>query len=415
MSFRKKELLLIRKIELSWRKAVKSLLPMGGISYGNKVEIFHDSDQAFLKMIEAIRRAKSTVYLETYIFAQDNIGRLFRDELLKAAERKVKISILYDYVGSYQLSRHFFEPLIRLGVEVLAFNPIWPWQKKGPLLFRDHRKILVIDEQEAFCGSANISEYYVGKLHGGRDYYRDSIAHIIGPAAKDLLGITLESIEMAMLSKSVDSGFKKPDDISLKEFLEKVFDGTPNKMDMRHGVIVQVLRSNTRRGLTHIQNSMEECLGRAVSHCYLTTPYFLPYKSLKKAIINAKRRGVDVRILTAGLPDVPLIRNASQHVYQQFLDEGIRIYEMWESNLHAKNATIDNFYSSVGSYNLDQWSFRRNLEVTVSIFDKTTAEDLRVQFLKDVEVAHEISAEKFARRSFWAKIVGFLSYLLFRL
>lgn len=388
---------------------------MGGISYGNKIEIFHDSDQAFQRMIEAIRSAQSSIYLETYIFAQDNIGRLFRDELLKAAKRNVKVSILYDHVGSYLLSRHFFEPLIKLGVKVLAFNPIWPWQKKGPLLFRDHRKILVVDEQEAFCGSANISDYYVGKLHGGRDYYRDSIAHIVGPAAKDLLAITLESLEMAMLSDSRDDGLIKAPDISFKQFFDKVFDGTPHKIDVRHGVIVQVLRSNTRRGLTHIQKSMEECLSRAVNHCYLTTPYFLPYKSLKNAIIEAKRRGVDVRILTAGLPDVPLIRSASQHVYQQFLDEGIRIYEMWTSNLHAKNATIDNFYSSVGSYNLDHWSFRRNLEVTVSIFDKGTAEDLRTQFLKDVERAHEISAEKFAERSFWAKVLGFFSYFLFRL
>jgi cardiolipin synthase len=124
--------------------------------------------------------------------------------------------------------------------------------------------------------------------------------------------------------------------------------------------LVQVLRSNTRKNLTHIQKSMEESTNRAVSYCYFTTPYFLPYGSLKKAITNAAKRGVDVRILTAGLSDVPLMRLASHHVYQSFLKHGVRIYEMHQKTLHAKIATIDGIYSSIGSYNLDHWSARRN-------------------------------------------------------
>ena len=114
--------------------------------------------------------------------------------------------------------------------------------------------------------------------------------------------------------------------------------------------MLQVLRSNTQKNLTHIQKSMEECIDRAVDYCYFTTPYFLPYGPLRRSIIHAAQRGVDVRILTAGLSDVPLMHYASRHVYQGFMSHGVRIYEMDQKTLHAKLSSIDGVYASIGSY-----------------------------------------------------------------
>jgi cardiolipin synthase len=179
--------------------------------------------------------------------------------------------------------------------------------------------------------------------------------------------------------------------------------------------LVQVLRSNSRRNLMHIQNSMEESTNRAVSYCYFTTPYFLPYGNLKKAIINASKRGVDVRILTAGLSDAPLSRLASHHIYQSFLEQGVRIFEMHKKTLHAKMATIDGIFSSIGSYNLDHWSARRNLEVNMSIIDSAIARELKAQFEKDLTLSLEVEGPVFATRSWIKKAICWLSYWLMRL
>jgi cardiolipin synthase len=410
---------IIKKVSLSWRKAMKFLLPLGGVSFGNTVKIFHKSDDAIEAMLDAIEQAKTSIYLETYIFSADKIGQKFRDALVKAANRNVKVTVLYDHVGSARLPKTFFAPLRAARGEVLVFNPIWVWRRRGPLLFRDHRKILVIDEACAFCGSANIGEDYAGDLHGGRSYYHDSVALVQGPAAKDLLEITLESIAETQLLPAPPINDEYA--IHLRQLSVKWF--IKNRFFVRHqtffaahqGVMVQVLRSNTRRNILHIQKSMEECLERAVSHCYLTTPYFLPSQSLQKSIIDAQLRGVDVRILTSGLPDVPLMSSASRHVYRKFLEAGIRIYEMNGTNLHAKNATIDDIYGSVGSYNLDHWSGRRNLEVTLSVFDNKIADELKNQFIQDLQMAQEVCPAKFMTRSWLTRLICWLAYHIIRL
>ncbi len=179
---------LFGKLKLSWRKAIARLIPLGGFSSHNSVKIFHDGDEAFLAIYNAFSRARDSIFVETYIFAPDRVGTWLRDALVDAAKRGVKVTVLYDYIGSPWLSHTFIAPMTAAGIKVLSFNPVWPWRRRGPLLFRDHRKIMVIDEEYAFCGSMNISDDYAGPIYGnGR--YRDSVAYVEGPAVKDLLAI----------------------------------------------------------------------------------------------------------------------------------------------------------------------------------------------------------------------------------
>jgi cardiolipin synthase len=413
--------LLLKKLKASWQKAFLNLIPFGGFSYNNSIEIFHSGDEAFGAIFKAIEQASKSIYVETYILAQDDLGLKFRELLIKAQNRGVLVTVLYDHFGSAKLSQSFLLPLLKSNIKVVVFNPIWPWRRHGPLLFRDHRKIIVIDEVIAFCGGMNISSDYAGP-NLGTNFYRDTTAQIIGPAVKDLLEITKESI----LESEFD---KNPEDLSqvvkskiidrskaIKLFFKRIF--SPEKFlepMEKTGVLIQVLSSNTRRNLNHIQKSIEESVNRAVSYCYFTTPYFLPSDGLRKALINAKKRRVDVRILTAGLSDIPLMRYASRHIYKSFLDENIRIYEMDKKTLHAKLATIDGIYSLIGSYNLDHWSARRNLEVSLAIIDKNTALDLKEQFKIDLLQAHEINKTKFFARSYFRRFICWLAYLLMRI
>ncbi len=382
-----------RKVFLNWKRAFTRLLPLGGASAGNRVTLYDDGDAAFFSIQDALRGAQKNIWLETYIFEPDALGTRIRNTLVDAALRGVHIIVLYDHFGSQRVTQSFWEPLLAAGGRVYAFNPIWPWRRKGPFLFRDHRKILIVDNRFGFCGGQNISVDYAGpKLGNGR--FRDTVIRLEGPSIKDLGKLFLAS---------------------LRETTGQVqnfeYDGPVHKED----IFIQVLGSNTRRNLHAIQRSMEVTLKRATRYCYFTTPYFMPYDNLRKAMIEAASRGVDVRILTAGLSDVPLMRMASQRVYGQFLKAGIRVYEMFDKTLHAKTATIDGVYGTVGSYNLDHWSARRNLEVNISIFDAGVARDLEKNFHQDLQLAREVTMANLNNRPWWLRIAQWFAYQLMRL
>lgn len=415
MSKRNNRAVFLRRLRVSWQKAFANFISLGRFSSPNDVVIFHDGDEAVQAIYDAILNAKKSIHIETYILAADRVGLGLQQVLIAAAVRGVKVVVLYDHFGSAGLPASFVSPMIAAGISVMAFNPIWPWRQRGPLLFRNHRKIIIVDEEIGFCGSMNISADYAGPRFGN-DRYRDSIARIVGPAVGDLLGITLESIAETTIShepwhisrvKVMDFRF------AIKLFLARLTSSEllPEKSESS-GALVQVLPSNMRKNLAHIQKSMEEAVNRAVNYCYFTTPYFLPQQGLRRALINARRRGVDVRILTAGLSDVPLMRYAGRHVFRSLLAKDVRVYEMTKKTLHAKLATIDGIYSSIGSYNLDQWSARRNLEVNISIIDRAIAIDQKNQFERDLELSEEIDKHEFFGRSLMRQFFCWIAYVL---
>jgi cardiolipin synthase len=180
------------------------------------------------------------------------------------------------------------------------------------------------------------------------------------------------------------------------------------------GVFVQVLQSNVPRNKLHIQKAIRVTLNNAMHHCYLTTPYFVPPQSLKRAMINAAKRGVDIRILTAGVSDVILVKLASQHVYSLLLRNGVRIYELFGSTLHAKTATIDGIYSSVGSFNLDTLSHYYNLEINLTILDHRMATQLEEQFSRDIQYCTEVTLEDLEARSALKRFIQWAAYHMLR-
>lgn len=382
-----------RRVIFNWEQAFSRLLSLGGTSFGNCVQVIIDGDESFLAKKQAIASAQYRVWMETYIFEPDSLGFAIRDELVSAALRGCEVILIYDYFGSSRVGSAFFAPLVQAGGRVFAFNPIWPWRRRGPLLSRDHRKILIVDDRVAFCGGMNISADYAGPKYG-TSRFRDTVISLEGPCIDDLAELFLASLrETSGEDRSFGRGAKR----------------------RQQGVLIQVLGSNTRRNLHAIQRSMEMTLRRATNYCYFTTPYFMPFDRLRKAMMSAAERGVDVRVLTAGLSDVPLMRMASQHAYGQFLKAGIRIYEMFDKTLHAKTATIDGVYGTVGSYNLDHWSARRNLEVNVSIWDPEIAQRLELDFRNDLLISREVIMSHWESRNWLSRIKHWFAYQLMRL
>jgi len=174
------------------------------------------------------------------------------------------------------------------------------------------------------------------------------------------------------------------------------------------------LESNVRNRL-NIQKGLNLALGCATKYCYISTPYFLPPEGLKNSLIEAANRGVDVRILTAGISDVPIVQAASKHVYNLLIRNGVKIYELYGQALHAKTVTVDGIYSSIGSFNLDTWSYYYNLEINLTTLDRKLARQLEIQFLKDLENAVEVTSSDLESKTILKQFTCWATYHLLHL
>ena len=376
----------------AWRKTLRLLRPLGAVSQGNTVRVLTDGDEVFEAMWAAITGAAHSVLLTTYILEPDRVGERTLLELERAAQRGCRVLLVLDAFGSHRISDARLDGLRRAGATVHSFNPIVRWSTPFSRLVRNHRKILVVDQVLAFCGGLNMAEEYAGPVHG-TGLFRDTCLALKGPCARDLAALVEGdgSAERARAPAAVGE------------------EAEPS------GSLVQILESHVRRHRRAIRKAMRLTLGRALERCYLSSPYFVPPKRLMRALQHAARRGVDVRVLTAGRSDVPLVHLASQHLYGRLLRVGVRIFELERRVLHAKTVTVDGVYASVGSFNLDYWSDRRNLEVSVTVLDRGAAATLEEQFRRDLEGAQEVLLAQWARRSWPQRVVCWLAYQILRI
>ncbi len=376
-----------------WEVIANMLLRFGGTSAGNSVEVYCDGDQTFEAMWNTIDSARTRVWHETYILEPDRVGTRTIEALAAAAKRGCRVRLLYDAIGSPRVTDAFLKPLRDAGGEIDRFNPLFTWKRKPGLLQRDHRKITVIDSHTTFTGGINTSEDYAGPRYG-RVTFQDCHARLCGPCVRDLAAVTVASLALVR-------------DVSRRE--------AGNRARRCGRTFVQVLASRGGLGRRALQRAMRLTVRHSVERCWITNPYFLPPQGMMRAMKKAAKRGVDVRVLTAGRSDVPIVRAASQHIYGELLKHGVRIFEYFNSTLHAKTMTIDGLYGTVGSFNLDTWSDKRNLEVNVGMIDAEVARALEEQFETNLKGAKEVVLDAWIKRSRWQRLIHWCAYQLMRL
>ena len=376
-----------------WRGTLRLLWPLGDVSRGNAVELLGDGDEVFEAMWAAIRGAERRVLFTTYILEEDAVGRRFQEELVAAAERGVTVSVVLDAFGSGDLPSGYVRALEAAGAEVHWFNPILRLRTRFSRLVRNHRKILVVDEELAFCGGMNASEDYAGERFGN-GLFRDAHLCLRGPCARDLADLHRASI--LQMRARPPAAFQRAD-------------------ERADGTLIQVLESNVRREQRAIQKALHLMLVRAVERVVLTSPYFVPPPRLVRDLVDAAERGVEVRVLTAGVSDVPAVTMASRHLYGRLLKAGVRVFEMQERTLHAKTAAVDGLFASVGSFNLDYISYRRNLEVTVAILDEAAASAVETRFEEDLALSDEVLLDAWRQRGRWERFRDWVAYRLLSL
>jgi cardiolipin synthase len=295
------------------------------------VELLEGGDQAYPRMLEAIGSARRRIHLEVYAFAPSGIGARFIDALGRAARRGVRVLVVIDGWGSARGGTAVVEQLRELGCEARIYN-------KLRALFigrfgRNHRKILLVDDEVAYLGGINIGDENLATGEGAdtRAGWADLALEIRGP-------------QCARLGQMIRREPRRPVDSSLTILLCGLGGGW------------------------RLRRRYLRAFAAARSRIHVAHGYFLPDPGVVRAISSAARRGVEVRLLLAGRSDVFLARAATRSLYRRLLASGVRIHEWTGSVLHAKVATIDGQRLLVGSFNLDPFSLA-NLEALVEVDD----------------------------------------------
>jgi len=369
---------------------------------GNKVTLLIDGPATYAAMFKAIANAKDHINLETFIFEDDEVGRKFADFLLQKRSEGVRVNLIYDSLGCLNTPAAFFQRLRDGGILALEYNPINPAKarEKWLLTHRDHRKILVVDGSVAFTGGVNISRVYssssVSREHRERridEAWRDTHVQIEGPAVAEFQKLFLET-----WARQKGPELPKRDYFPTLERegndLIEVVGSTPGQ-ENRITYIMYVA------AFTYAQNFI-----------HLTNSYFVPDEQTLEALTDAAKRGVDVKIILPAISDESPVFYAGRSHYRHLLKSGVKLYERRDTMLHAKTAVIDGVWSTVGSTNMDLWSFLRNDEVNAVILGRGFASQMELLFEKDIEDSHQIRLEQWKKRNFSERAKEWLARLL---
>lgn len=352
---------------------------------------WHGTGRSLLEAkLAAIAAAQSSVVMETFIFRDSDIGRQFREALTAAARRGVRVRLLVDGIGSYQLPRDYFGGLVESGGAMRWFNEL----RLRSFSFRDHRKLLIMDGRMAFVGGCNIAPEYCGD--GITTGWRDGGVSVQGEVA----GV-LEAEFDRQWERAVEQRWKFPTG------------GFSQQVRVECGAGVQVLFIKPGLGRNPLREALRQDLVRA-KDVAITSAYFLPSHRMRHHLAQAVARGARVRVLLAGKSDVPLMQCASRSLYRRLLNQGIEIWEYQPQVLHAKLIVVDDIVF-VGSSNLDPRSLRINFEIMLRIQDATLAVTARQQFDADLaQRATPITREALKHgRTWWQRLKQRFAYWLF--
>ena len=348
--------------------------------HGNRFTLLVDGAQFIPEMLGAIAGAKQSVWLEIYLFESGVVADRFIQALADAVQRAVQVKLLLDDFGAAGLSRYDRARLREAGVDLLFFNPI-RFRRLTENFARDHRKLLVVDERVAFTGGAGITDEFDPPGHP-EQRWRETVVRIEGPVVADWAALFCLEWNRQTPRKLV---CRPPSP-------EPPSGGSPGRVSIAQGLASQEIK----RALLKQIRSAERTV-------WLATAYFIPAWRIRRALRNAARRGVDVRLLLPGPhTDHPAVRHAGRRFYGRLLANGVRIFEYQPRFLHSKVFLCDDWVS-IGSSNLDRWNLRWNLEANQEIDDSEFAGEVRAMFEADFRDSVECRYAQWRRRPWSAR------------
>lgn len=375
-----------------------SMSPVRPWKSGHQLELLENGESFYPRVFESIRAAQREVLLETFILFDDKVGRELREVLIDAARRGVRVAVTVDGYGSPDLSEEFVHGLTEAGVQFLVFDPQPPLLGMRTNLFRRlHRKLVVIDERIAFVGGINFSLEHLAEF--GAAAKQDYAVQLEGPVVQDIHRFMLDAAGLEPLPP---------------RRLRLVQRAAPAEDSLDGAMVRFVTRDNTAHR-TDIEQQYLAALRGARRQVLIANAYFFPGYRVLRELRNAARRGVDVRLILQGEPDMAIAQIAGRTLYDYLLRDGVRVYEYCRRPLHAKVAVIDDEWVTVGSSNLDPLSLSLNLEANVVIRDARFAHHLRRRL---AELIHhhcrEMGPQHRPRPRWWQLTVGTVVFHVLR-
>ncbi len=367
----------------------------------NQITLLQNGEIYFQAIEAALDRAVNDIYLESYIFENDNTGRRIAEALKRAALRGVKTHMLIDGFGSSSFPKTMVDTLEAAGVIVLKFRPkTSPWTLRRRRLRRLHRKIVVVDRTIAFVGGINIIDDF--EIPGQTSMRFDYAVSVEGPL--------VEKIHDA--ARQVWSRVARPR--SRPDWSRESNSQAPLTESRGRMQSAFLIRDNFRHR-RDIEDAYLKAIEQAQFEIILASAYFLPGLNFRHALLNAAGRGVRVVLLLQGKMDHRVLHHASHALYGNFFDGGIEIYEYHKSIMHAKVAVIDEHWATVGSSNLDPFSLLLSLEANVVIEDESFAKKLKFSLEEAIKIeARRILENKWRGQPIRHRVASWLSYGLVR-
>jgi cardiolipin synthase A/B len=366
---------------LTRRRPSRAFADGGPWRPGNRFHLIAVSEEFFQRMLEAIDGACEYVLLEMYLVESGDLTDKFVAALSAAARRGLRVCVVLDGFGSLGLATADRARLTGAGVELRFYNAL-RWHKKLRNFLRDHRKLLVIDGQRAFVGGAGLTDEFAG-LRGKGPPWRDQMVEIAGPVLIDW------QRAFARTWRRCGGSLSLPDP-------------PVDAAAVASGAAGRVVLSEAARSL--LANEVVHRIAQARERAWVMSAYFVPSRRFRKALRRTARRGVDVRLLVPGpLTDHPWVRDAARRFYAKLLRSRVRIFEYQPRVLHGKMTICDDWVS-VGSSNLDRWSFKWNLEANQEIVDAAFADDAAEVFENDCRQSEELSSRRWPRRAWLHRV-----------
>ncbi len=340
---------------------------------GNRLEPFFTAAETFSAMLKAIAKARKSVFLSTYIFGTDAIGRQFIDELKKAAERGVDVRVLVDALGEYYslpTTRRLFR-----GSKVRHARFLPPFSSFVPahLHLRNHRKLLIVDGETGFSGGMNIGKSLLSS-HLTSEDASDLHFRVRGPVVGQLQSAFLEDWQFVTREPAPEPCFPPP--------LE---DGE---------AFCRGISAGPNEDFEKLRWLLDGCLNSAGQRVRIMTPYFIPSRDLIASINSAVLRGVKVDIILPGKNNLPYVHWASRAMLWELLEYGTKIYYRPPPFSHTKLLLVDNFFAMIGSANLDTRSLRLNFEFNLEVFDPQLVKTLVDHFNTVLRMSRQVTLEE---------------------
>lgn len=356
---------------------------------GNKLELLVNGESTFNVIFEAIENAKKLIAIEFYIIRGDDLGKRFSKALIEAVTRGVRVEIVYDEVGSSALAESYVDELREAGVFIHAFGTRSGRGNFLQLNFRNHRKLVVVDDTIAIVGGLNIGEEYLGKTKRF-PVWRDTAVKIEGPASLSVLEVFFSDRLWAT---------KQP--LELKYDEPKVFGSDP-------ALIVATGPADSHDECTLF---IMELIESAKERLWISTPYFVPTEPISESLRRAALKGVDVRIILPNVADQLPVYFASYVYEEELLKSFVRFFRYQPGFSHQKVILVDSKLASIGTVNIDTRSLRLNFEMSVVVASEKFAKEVELMLEEDFANSKEESLADLQQRGITKKVCSRLASL----